>query len=140
MTDPIASIRQILLDDDTLAQLTSGTVFVGEIPRSAISSMPKPCVLIRPAGGGALGTGSLSIGDVRIDATCYGVTLLESWEIHLALADALKHLVSQVSVGTLILWAKESAGGVSGRDVDTDWPTTVSSWQILSGEDVQPPL
>lgn len=132
MPDTITGIVGFLLDQSFTG--VEGNVYGGELPRTVIKDMPQPAILVRPAGGGFLGTGTLNAGDTRIDVTCYGVTPLVTWQLYLEVKLALKHMSHEKVDDTLLIWAKESSSGSSAHDLDTEWPTTVSSWQVFAGE------
>lgn len=134
MTDPVAAVVAFLKADDAVAALTGSRVFGGELPGREAKSMPRAAVVLKPAGGGLLGTGSADFGDQRLDVDCYASTPLGAWTLHLAVYTALKHLRRGVYAETLVHWAKPSTKGTLARDPDTDWPIAVSSWQVLAGE------
>lgn len=132
--DPIAALVAFLKADADVAALAGTRVFAGELPRTENTAMPRQAVVLGPAGGGALGGGYQRYGDGRVDAYCYGATPRESWVLYLAVHVALKQLRREVHSGVLLHWARPSAGGATGRDPETDWPLTLSSWQVLASE------
>lgn len=132
--EPIAALVTFLKADRAVAARVGTRVFGGELPRSENESMPRQAVVISPAGGGALGGGYQAFGDRRVDIDCYGSTGRESWLLYLDVHAALKALRREVHSRVLLHWARISADGSTGRDPDTDWPLTISSWQVLSSE------
>jgi len=127
MSDPIEAVVTYLQD------VTAATVFGGELDRREAKTMPRQVVVVKPAGGGLLGASGQPFGDQRVDVDCYGETPRDSWLLHLAIEDALLSLSRRVYGSTLLHWAKPSARGTLARDPDTDWPISVSSYQVLAG-------
>jgi hypothetical protein len=134
LADPIDGLVAFLKLDSEVASLSGGRVFGGELPGRESKSMPRPAVVLKPAGGGLLGTGTLAAGDVRVDVDCYGKQPHEAWRLYLAVGEALKNLRRGVHGGTLLMWARPSSRGTLARDPDTDWPVAVSTYQVLAGE------
>jgi hypothetical protein len=134
MVDPIAALVAWLKVDAALAALLDGRIFGGELPREQIASMPRPALVLRPAGGGLLGRAFQDFGDVRVDVECYGAVSRQAWEVNLAAYQALKHLSRVVSAGVLLHWAQPSSKGVLARDPSTDWPVCLASYQVLAAE------
>lgn len=134
MPDPVAAVVAALKADADVADLAGGRVFGGELPAREAKSMPRAAVVLKPAGGGLLGAATADYGDQRLDVDCYAATPLSAWELYLAVYTALKALRRSVHAETLVHWAKPSTKGTLARDPDTDWPITVSSWQVLAGE------
>jgi hypothetical protein len=134
MPDPIAASVAFLLSDAPLVTLVGSRVFGGELPAREAEHMPRAAVVLKPAGGGLLGTGTIDVGDTRLDVDCYGATPLDAWTVYLAVYGALKGLTRGAYASTVLHWARPSSRGTLARDPDTDWPVTVSSWQVLAGE------
>lgn len=132
--DPLPAIRQILLADTTVAALTDGRVYGDELNRGENADMPRAAIVIADAGGGALGGAYQRYGDTRIDLVCYGPTRREARLLYLAAKAVLKQLTRTVSVECVLHWARESAGGHTGIDPDTQWPACLSVWQVLASE------
>lgn len=132
--DPLTGLIEFLKADTDLAALVSTRVFGAELPRNQVASMPRAAVVVQPAGGGLMGLEFQSWGDIRVDVDCYGSTAFASWQVYLAAYRALKMMQREVVAGVLLHWAKPSARGNTARDPDTDWPITLSSWQVLVSE------
>lgn len=128
--DPIAALVAYL----KAVPVAGGRVYGGELPRAQNASMPRAAVVLKGAGGGVLGQGYQNYGDLRVDADCYGESPLAGWQLYLEVYALLKHLRREVAAGVLLHWAKSSSRGISARDPETDWPLTVSSWQVLASE------
>lgn len=141
--DPLWALVKMLRDDATISEL-GAQVFAGEIPRievggdpaRGIQPMPKRVVLLNAAGGGLIGRAFQEYGDVRVDVHCYGQTRRDAWIVHLAVRTALKQMRSQTISGVRLMWARAAGGGIVTREPDTEWPITLSSWQMLVGETV----
>lgn len=133
MVDPIAAVVAVLNADADVAALVAGRVFGGELPREQVESMPRAAVVVSPAGGPG-GRGYQDFAKVRVDVDCYGATPRDAWLLHLAVRTALKHLRRTVAKGVLLHSADVSADGASGRDPETDWAVTVSSYLVSVAE------
>ena len=134
MVDPIGALVAWLRAAVPLGELVEGRVYGGELPREQVGAMPRPAVVLRPAGGGLFGRAYQEVGDVRVDVDCYGSVPLEAWQVYLAAYEALKHLRREVVVGVLLHCATPSSKGVLARDPDTNWPVCLSSYQLLAAE------
>jgi hypothetical protein len=132
--DPLAALVSFLRADEAIAERLGSRVFAGELPREENDQMPRMAIVLNPAGGGLIGNGYQAYGDKRIDVDCYGQTKRESWLLYLDLHAALKGLRRAVHEEVLLHWARLSSGGRALRDPRTDWPLTISSWQILASE------
>jgi hypothetical protein len=132
--DPLNAIYCLLKADAALTARVGTRVFNKELPPAETVSMPRACVVISPAGGGAIGRGYQQYGDVRVDAFCYGATLNEAWLVYLDVKAAMKRINRQVAATVLVHWAKESSGGTLARDPTSEWPVGLASWQVLVAE------
>ena len=94
--------------------------------------MPRTAVVLVPAGGRA-GNDTVSLQAPRVDATCYGETPKAAYDLYLAVCAALRALSRQTYAGALLSTAVQGSGPVSGRDPDTHWPFTWSSWTVFAG-------
>lgn len=136
MQNAISALVTFLKADSAVSALVSTRVFGGKLPQSEALNMPRAAVVVKRAGGGIMGTAYQDYSDVRADVICYGRNELEADTVFLACHDALKHMRANIPTGTatLLKWARLSAGGFTGTDPDTDWPTCLSSWQVLASE------
>jgi hypothetical protein len=89
--------------------------------------------VLKPAGGPGA-RGYQQFGKKRIDVTCYGTTLDESYDIYLAVQPVLQQLKRAVVQNVLLHEATEESAGSTGVDPFTQWPTTYSSWLLLSSD------
>lgn len=135
-TNPYTALRRFLLSDPSVYATAGGRVFVVELPDKEIASMPRSCVIIRGTGGGQMpaSTGYLEVGDIRIDIACYGETPLAAFELNLAVRGALKQMRRNVQAATVLHWAQPAGGPNTEREPDTEWPLTLSTWQVLWSE------
>lgn len=139
--DHIAALRTFLAADPYIAALTtpqgstSPRVYAGELEAKQTQGMPIPTVLIRPAGGLQVhGNAYQDFGDKRIDVYSYGSTPRAANDVWRVVHPALKHLGRELVNGCLLHWARPGGGPLALRDPDTDWPFTLSVWQVLSAE------
>jgi hypothetical protein len=131
--NPLDGIGAALKADEDLAGVVAGRVFWPALPRdqdnNVTTPMPNPAVVLRPAGGGMrYGRGTLRLSDPRFDTDCYGATLAQSVQVHLAVQAALRRLVRQAAGGVLVHGLAVSNGGVTDVDPDTKWPLTIASY------------
>lgn len=133
-TDPIEALVAFLKADSAVAAILGARVFGGELDRREVQSMPRACAVLSPAGGGLIGLEYQNYGDLRVDVDCYAATVQGSWTLYRAVYGALKEMKREIFADTLLHWAKPSSRGTTGRDPLTDWPMTISSWQVLAAE------
>lgn len=128
----IAALRTVLLDDGAVATLVGTRVFGVELPRAEATSMPRPCVVLRPSGGATFMPGSFVEHDAqRIDAMCYGETPFEAERVRIAVSDAFRTLRRGRVGTTLIHWVSPAGGMLTNRDTDAEWPLAFQSFQAL---------
>lgn len=133
--NPLDGLGAILKADPDLAALVGASVFWPSLPRQTDPAMPAPAVVIRPAGGYMrYGGGTLPIGDPRVDTDCYGATLAQSWQVHLAVLTAFKRTIRATAGGVLVHSVTVSSGGVTSVDPDTQWPLTIASYTAVISE------
>lgn len=135
ITDPTAAlIRFLKTDADTIDMTTH--IFGGELPDSEVSLMPNACVVLRMTGGGLMPISSsyVMVNDIRIDAYAYGSTPLQAFRLYRCIAGALKQMKSNTQGRTRLYWAKAAGGPLSLREQDTEWPVTLSTWQVFWSE------
>jgi hypothetical protein len=136
MVDLVGAVVAFLKADGGVAALAGTRVYGGELPKSesATPPMPRAAAVVKEAGGGVLGQAYQEHGDVRLDVICYGATPYEASRLSGAVYTALKNLKRVKITGVLIHWATASSKATGARDPDTDWPLSVSSWQVLVAE------
>lgn len=134
IADPIAALIALLKDDADVTTEVGTRVFGGELPPEETESMPRSAIVVKPAGGGFLGSAYQQWGDTRADVVFYGSTPKDAWDVYRAAHPVLKQLGRSHWAGCLLHWAKLSGGPVSMRDADTDWPVVFTSWQVLASE------
>ena len=133
--DPVAGLVALLGTFAPITDLTGSRIYGGEVAKADVASMPRASIVVSPAGGfGAIGKGYQRYGDRRFDVDCYAATEGASYQLYLQVHEALKHFRRGTYAGCDLIWAKPSAGGNTGRDPRTDWPVTLSSWQVLASE------
>lgn len=127
LPDPIGDIRNLLLADAGVTAITS-LVYGGELPEEEAANMPQAAVVIAPSGGlGRLKT--MLTRTIRVDTTCYGATLHDSWNLHLAVREALETMSRPTGSVKTIEMASEAA---NARDSVKQWPTCYASYTVLT--------
>lgn len=135
--DTVGALVAILAADPNVAAAVHA-VYGDELPEAEAANMPRANVVVRYAGGGALGGAEKRWSDGRIDVDTYGATPKEAGDVYrlvrtaLAGIDRVTKTVDGVDV--LVHWAQESQRAFTGREPDTHWPTCLGSWQVLAGE------
>lgn len=133
--DPIAAIRAFLLADPDVSGLVGARGYGGELPPSSVAGMPLYTLLVRPAGGGLMGAGDYGLStDTRVDLFCYGPTPRDGLYLWRAVRHAMRRMHRTLQTDVLLHWAKESGGPNTLREQDTEWPLTLSSWQVFWSE------
>jgi len=128
--DPIGEIVDLLLDDSNVAELADENVFGGGLPATARASMPQAAVVVKPAGGPGK-RGYNRHRTTRVDTVCYGSTLKESWDVHLAVREVLEGLRRDGS----IFWVIVSSDGTNAIDPVEQWPTCFASYNVMSADE-----
>lgn len=126
--DPIADIRALLAADAGVSGLVGTRVFHSELPESESPNMPQQAVVIAQAGGPGRPK-TLKTRTIRLDTICYGATLYESLQLHLAVREALETLAktsgSVKSIETV-------SDGQNARDPLKQWPVCFASYRVLT--------
>jgi hypothetical protein len=135
-----ALVAFLRADADVAARVSARVFGPDGVPKSQNTSMPQPAIVVSAAGGlGAIGAAYQDYSDKRVDIACYGRTQAESYSLFLAVRQALKDMQriivsDQAGQRAVLHWARIAADGVTARDPVTEWPMTLSSWQVLTSE------
>lgn len=68
---PLPLLAEVLRADEPVTTLATSGVFTSGLPRTVISAMPTPCVLLQMSGGRPLGD-DVPAWRYRVRANCYG--------------------------------------------------------------------
>jgi hypothetical protein len=136
--DPTMGLVQALKADETVNELTSGRIIRPKLLEEEVPEMPRACVIVRAAGGGAMfGRGNLQVLDSRLDCVCYGSEQLEADNIGREVTRALKNLQAglwgegELGGPVKLYWAR-IAGAVSASiEPDVEWPFALISTQVM---------
>jgi hypothetical protein len=128
--DPISDLVALLREDSAVAALAGENVFGGGLPHDARIAMPQPAVVVKPAGGPGR-RGYNLYRTTRIDTVCYGTTLKQSWDLHLAVRELLEELRRPGA----IFWVTVSSDGANAIDPVEQWPTCFASYLVMSAID-----
>lgn len=131
--DPLGALRAILLADADVNAITGGRVRCLALHQDDVAAMPLTAVVLKPAGGPGA-AGYQQFGKRRVDVTCYGATLDDSWDVYLTVQPVLHQLEQVVSQAVLLHSVTEESAGASGIDPFTQWPTTYSTWLVLAAD------
>lgn len=129
--DPTLAIAAYLKDQEPVWEAAEERIFRPELPEGEDKLMPRACILVRPAGGGAMSARDfLPLIDSRLDLICYGSTRLQAENIAREVAAALKDLRGSSWEGIPVRWARVSAQPASAIDPNTNWPFALVSTQV----------
>lgn len=126
--DPVAEIVAVLkADEGVVAVATAAHVYAAGLPTKGLQ-MPQAAVVVKPAGGPGR-RGRSHIRDGRVDTVCYGASLRESWQLHLAVREALENL--ERTTGS-IFSVSTASDGTNALDPVELWPTCYASYTVMS--------
>lgn len=110
---------------------TDGRIWGSRLPDGEASSMPRACIIVRPVGGGALGTaGTMPTTDESLDVRTYAQSEFEAHQLAVAVS---AHLHQASHVGTnagRIIWCRRASSPLQAVEPDTEWPFTLTTWQV----------
>ena len=135
-SDWLRAIVEIIEEDTEVAVLltTSGLgVYAFELPRDKTNSMPDHAVVVKPVGGPG-SDGYLPLAKNRIDIWHYGRSLGDAMLLQRNVNPVMKQLTRTIKSTNLIHSIVHSAGPLSIRDKDSDWPISVESWLVIAAE------
>lgn len=131
--DVAGSLRTYLQSQPSVTALTTN-IYAGTLPRKIQkSATPPTAVVLRRAGGGALGRVN-QFGDKRIDVDCYGADPKAASELFDAVYLVLKNMGTKLVGNVLFYWTVPTTDGSSGHDPQTTWPVTIGTFQSLVAE------
>lgn len=125
--DPIAELIVLLEADTDVIALAGDNIFGGSLTADAKQNMPQPAIVVAPAGGPGR-RGYTNWRRQRVDTTCYGATLTQSWLLHLAVREVLENLQRNGS----LFWAETLSDGTNAIDPRTQWPTCFATYMVAS--------
>jgi hypothetical protein len=131
--DPLGALRDYLLNDPSIVAAVADRVYCLSIRDDEVKQMPQAAIVLKPAGGPGA-RGYQQFGKKRIDVTCHGSTLDESWDVYLTMLPVLQQLTRIVSQSVLLHSATIESAGAAGINPLTNWPTTYSSWLVQSSD------
>lgn len=124
--NPLALIIALLLADNEVAALVGARVRP-RIVDDERKAMPQPYVVVTAAGGPGR-RGKQGWRKTRIDTACYGATLLESWDVHAAVRDALENAGRDGA----LLSIEMTSDGVNDMHPTLQWPVCYATYAVLS--------
>lgn len=127
LPDPIGDLAALLKADTGVLAITS-RIFSGGIPQSQQAGMPQATVVVKPAGGPGRPKLML-IRRTTVDTICYGASLHDAWQLHLAVREALETLDRPTGSVKTVEMASEA---VLAIDASTEWPTCYASYRVLA--------
>lgn len=127
--DPIAEIVALVAADADVAAICADNVFGGGIPISVKEQMPQAAVVVTASGGPGR-RGYTRYRETRVDTTCYGQTLKESWDLHLAVREVLENLRRSGS----LFWARTITDGTNAIERTEQWPTCFAGYLVMSAD------
>lgn len=128
--DPIEELQALLAADSAVVALAVDRVYGGELDPDVNEQMPVAAVVLAPAGGPGR-PGTLGVRRNRIDTICFGATLEQAWQLHIAVREALETM----SRTDTLFSVETTSDGALARDATTQWPTCYASYSVLSAID-----
>lgn len=127
--DPITDIVNLLGEDADVIALVDDRIFGGGLKKSVTQdpAWPQPAVVVTPAGGRGR-RGYELVRTNRVDTICYGATLLQSWQVYLAVREVLENLDRDGS----LFWCEISSDGANALDPVELWPVCYASFTVMS--------
>lgn len=126
--DPIGDLAIFLKANTGVAAIAGTRVFSGGLPQSQQASMPQATVIVKPAGGSGRPK-LLKIRRITVDTVCYGASLHQAWQLHLAVREALETLARPTRSVKAVEMAAEAVNAI---DASTQWPTCYASYRVLA--------
>lgn len=129
-----ALITALRTDSDVVA-MVGNRVYGLQVPDSETVNMPRAALVVRYVTLPMMyGTGSQNYGDNGIEVLTYGATPYDADRLWRIVHPMLKHLMREVHSHVLIHWARPISGPYPLRELDTDWPYVLSTWQVMAAE------
>lgn len=133
---PLEALRAALLADPLLAVAVGEHVYVDVVPARATPSLEAEAgVMLRHAGGPGAARHAALLA-VRVDVHAFGATPYAAMLAHYAAHDALRRVERLTIAGTLIHSVLPEAGPMSVTNPTTEYPEVVSTWALLTAEEV----
>jgi hypothetical protein len=126
--DPIGDLAVLLKGNSGVAAIASARVFSGGLPQAQQTNMPQATVILKPAGGPGRPK-RLKIRRTFVDTICYGTSLHQAWQLHLAVREALETLAPSRGSVKAVEMASEAVNAI---DASTQWPTCYASYRVLA--------
>lgn len=124
--DAVASVVVLLAD------LASGRVYGGKLPKDQTEHMPREAIVVRAAGGaGTFGGGYMPTIDDRVDVRCYGDTAWVAKQLAKAASKRLHRARDVQTTHGRIGWARRGGGPSDVTESQTGWPLVLTSWQVF---------
>lgn len=137
--DLVGALVKLLQDTAEVSAIAGTRVYGSELPESEQRNMPRAAIVVRASGGGvAFGQAWQEYGDRRVDVLCFGATPFAADRLWRAVNPRLKQLTREVVTvdgdDVLIHWLRSSSDALPMRDPQTDWPYTLTAYQVLAAE------
>jgi hypothetical protein len=133
ISDPVADLRQYLLEDPSVQLLSGGRIFAGELPDDENQYMPRQCAIVSPAGGFDLAS-YVQTTTMRFDVRTYGETYQQAFALRQLINQRLKQ-TKRVSVNnTLFHYFQLVSGPSQMREQDYQWTLSFDSYLALVAE------
>ena len=92
--------------------------------------MPRACVVVRRAGGGALVSGYMPTVDIRVDVRCYGANDVDASELANQVSRILHNVRDVTTPAGRVMWCRLAGAVVDQTEPSTAWPVALTSWQV----------
>jgi hypothetical protein len=133
---PLQALRAALLADPLVSAAVGDRVYVGRVPGAAAGIVPETAGVMLRAAGGPGAPRHAALVAIRVNVHAYGPTPYSADLAHYVVHDALRRIERQVIAGTLIHSVLAEGGPTLVADPTTDAPEVVSTWALLTAEEV----
>jgi hypothetical protein len=134
MINLLEAMIEIFKTDTGIAELVSDRVYGESVPREEIKNQPRPCIIIRSAGGRErIGTGTTF--NRRFDVWCIAESDFEAARLDGVMYDAVKIILRRTTITKCLVHSAGLSGGPTFlNDPDTGWPCAVRSINVTADE------
>lgn len=140
MTDAVAVLRRLLMDEAAVQDLVGEEIFASEVPADTIREIkeqggaPRKLIILSAAGGQEKRDTSLVIRP-RLLIWCYGESYHEAGRLDLAVFELLETLERRMVDGVLVHCALPGYP-TTVRDADSKWPAQQRTVTLVLSEEV----
>lgn len=136
-TDAISATIAALKDSAAVTALVGTRVFGAELPAAETVPMARESIVVAIAGTPSTSPGTsdwIKWSRRRVDVRCYGPSFARAMLVAVTAEAQLKGWTRKAVGGILIDVFTHTAGPIQFRDPDLDWPTVITTWNVLHAD------